>query len=462
MKRRGFFRPGERVGVAVSGGPDSMLLLDYLNQYAPSVGLILAVVHFNHRLRGEESDADERFVRERAHELKIEYLRGEAEVGRLAREKRRNVEATARELRYRFFLSLINQGRLGKVATAHTANDQAETVLLRLLRGTGTRGLGGIYPVLDGKIIRPFLDLTRAEIEAEVGARKIETRTDSTNSDVSYHRNKVRKELIPLLERRFSPEVVSLLKELSGRARDEEDYLEQQAREHARPWRVHEDREDKIPVKPLAEFPAAIARRVLRQMVASARGGLRGISHRHIEALRHLATEAQSGRKLVLPGGVEARRDFDWFILGRRSAEKDSGDYLYRIEAPGEVLLPKLGVTFELKIVASNVLREEYNKDEVPALDPRKLSGPLMIRNWRAGDRFQPLGSGRVHKLKELLGQRKVPVTERVSWPVLVCGDEIAWVRGFPPAETVAAAPASKEVLIILEKSETNRRGAKN
>lgn len=157
VRRAEFFRPGQRVGVAVSGGPDSVLLLHFMKILAGELGLTLAVVHFNHRLRGAESDGDEALVRGFAETLQLEYLRGEADVGRVARERRRNLEAVARELRYRYFFTLVDQGRLDRVATAHTANDQAETVLLRLLRGTGTRGLGGIYPVLEVKSFAPFL-----------------------------------------------------------------------------------------------------------------------------------------------------------------------------------------------------------------------------------------------------------------------------------------------------------------
>ena len=174
---------------------------------------------------------------------------------RVAREKKRNLEATARELRYRFFFSLVNQGRLDKVVTAHTANDQAETVLLRLLRGAGTRGLSGIYPVLEGKVARPFLGLMRAEIMREIEARKLEYRIDSTNLDSRLRRNKIRMELLPLLEKEFNPAIVPLLKNHADRARDEEAFLEQQARERSRPWRMREGAEEKIPVRALRGFP---------------------------------------------------------------------------------------------------------------------------------------------------------------------------------------------------------------
>ena len=451
MQRSGLFRPGERVGVAVSGGPDSVLLLEFMKQMAREKGLVVAVVHFNHHLRGVESDEDERFVRDWAARLGLEFIRGGAEVARLAREKRRNLEATAREVRYRFFVSLVNRGRLDKVATAHTANDQAETVFLRLLRGTGTRGLGGIYPLLEGKIVRPFLSLTRAEIEAELQKRNLGFRVDSTNRDSRLRRNKIRMELFPWLQERFKVDVIPLLKELSDRARDDEAYLEAQARERAHAWRVREGAEERIPVRPFAEFPPALARRVLRQMILAVRGSLQGITHRHIEALHRLATEAQSGRGLALPGDLVARREFDWLVIGPQSARADDSGYGYVIEVPAEVPIPQLGVTFRFKIVGPEELGRAYNTGEKACLDPLKLPGGLVLRNWRAGDRFRPPGCGKVLKLKELFRQRKIPLEQRRLWPVLESGKEIVWVRGFPVVASVAVTAESREAIVMGE-----------
>lgn len=451
MRRSDFFRPGERVGVAVSGGADSILLLDFMTRFARQAALTLAAVHFNHKLRGAESDADERFVRERAEALAIEFLRAEASTSQQKSEKPRNVEAAARELRYRFFFSLLNRGRLDKVVTAHTANDQAETVLLRLLRGTGTRGMGGVYPILEGKIVRPFLSLRREEIEREIRERKLEFRIDSSNRNVHFQRNRVRLNLLPLLENDFNPEVVGLLSELAERARDDEEVLEQVAREHALPWRVREGAEEKIPVRPLVEFPASIQRRVLRQMVQAVRGNLRGLSHRHIEALRQFASGAQSGRKLLLTGQLEARKEFDWLVLGKRSDSNAEAGFCFPVELPGEVAVPRLGVTFRFKIIEAKALGKTYNGLRMAGLDPQKLPGRLILRNWRPGDRFQPLGSRKLRKLKELMGRRKVPAGQRRWWPVLESGEEIVWARGFPPAGLRAASPDSKQVLIIEE-----------
>jgi tRNA(Ile)-lysidine synthase len=451
VKRQGFFHAGQRVGVAVSGGPDSVLLLHFLKDAASELGVTLLVVHFNHHLRGAESDADEQFVRSLADSMGIAYLGGQADVARAAREKKRNLEATARELRYRFFLSLVDQGRLELVATAHTANDQAETVLMRLLRGAGTRGLSGIYPVLEGKVARPFLDLTRAEIMREIEARKLEYRLDSTNLDARLRRNKVRRELLPFLEREFNPGIIPLLKGHADRARDEEAFLEQQALERSRPWRLREGAEEKISVRALEGFAPAIQRRVLRQMLQSARPGLRALAYSHIEELLRFALGAQSGRSLPMPGETIARKEFDWLVLGPQPISSGSDAYAYPIDVPGEAAVPLLGVTFVLKIVEPPGRAGEYNQIAGSAMDAEKLPRRLVLRNWRAGDHYWPSGSRKLRKLKELFRQRKIPRSRRKLWPVLECGEQIVWVRGFPPAVSAAATPESRTLLVVEE-----------
>jgi len=451
MRPKEYFHAGQRVGVAVSGGPDSVLLLHFMKTLAADAGLTLAAVHFNHHLRGAESDGDEAFVRDLATSLQMEYLRGEADVGRVARERRRNLEAVARDLRYRFFFSLVDQGRLDRVATAHTANDQAETVLMRLLRGTGTRGLGGIYPVLEGKVVRPFLGLTRAEVMQEIAARGLAYRVDSSNLNTRLQRNKVRMELLPLLAKEYNPEVIPLLTQFADRARDDEACLERLARDRAHPWRVREGREERIPIRALLEFPPALARRVLRQMLQTVRSSSHGLAHAHIETLRRFAAEAQSGKMQTLPGGALARKEFSWLVVGPTASEQGGGEFSYPVTIPGELAVRELGCTFHFKILSRDDPGKAYNLSKLVGLDPRKLPGELVLRNWRAGDGFCPLGSQRVRKLKELFRERKIPEVRRKNWPVLLCAGQIVWVRGFPPGRGVAATDQTQRVLIVEE-----------
>ena len=451
MRCKGFFHPGQRVGVAVSGGPDSVLLLHFMQWLARDGGLTLAAVHFNHQLRGAESDGDEALVRDLASSLGVEYLRGEADVGRVARERRGNLEAVARELRYRYFFALVDQGRLDLVATAHTANDQAETVLMRLLRGSGTRGLGGTYPLLEGKIVRPFLGLTRTEVMQEIEARRLPYRVDSSNLNLRLRRNKVRRDLLPLLAREYNPAIIPLLNQFADRARDDEACLERVARERAHPWRVREGREERIPIRVLSEFPPALARRVLRQMVQTARGSLQGLTHEHIESLRRFATEAQSGKVQTLPGGMRARKEFSWLVVGAVAPEAERGEFSYSVTIPGELAVPELGCSFHFKILTRDAPGKGYNLNKQVCLDPQRLTGEMVLRNWRAGDRFRPVGSQGVRKLKEFFRERKIPEARRKGWPVLVCAGQIVWVRGFPPARGFAATDQLPKVLIVEE-----------
>ncbi len=390
-------------------------------------------------------------MRDLAASLQIEYLRGEAEVGRVARERRRNLEAVARELRYRFFFSLVDQGRLDRVATAHTANDQAETVLMRLLRGTGTRGLGGIYPVLEGKVVRPFLGLTRAEVMQEIAARRLPYRVDSSNLNARLQRNKVRMDLLPLLTKEYNPEIVPLLNQFADRARDDEACLERLARDRAHPWRMREGKEERIPIRALLELPPALARRVLRQMLHMARGSSHGLTYAHIELLRRFAAEAQSGKIQTLPGGVFARKEFAWLVLGPVATQPVGGDYSYPVTIPGELAVRELACTFRFKILSRDDPGKAYNISKLIGLDPQKLGGELVLRNWRAGDSFCPSGSREVRKLKELFRERKIPEIRRKAWPVMLCAGQIVWVRGFPPAKGVVATDQTRRVLIVEE-----------
>jgi tRNA(Ile)-lysidine synthase len=451
MRSRHWFHAGQRVGVGVSGGPDSVLLLHFVKKLGGELGFTVAAVHFNHHLRGAESDGDEKFVRELAGSLKVNFLRGQAEIARVARERHANIEAIAREFRYRYFFSLMEQGRLDLVTTAHTANDQAETVLMRLIRGSGTRGLGGIYPMLDGKIARPFLSLTRKAIMQEIAAQNLSYRVDSTNLTPRLRRNKIRMELLPLLESEYNPQIVTLLNQFADRARDDEATLEKTARERSFAWRVREGQEEKIPIRALEEFPPALARRVLRQMLQSVNSGAQGLSHTHIEALWQFARNSQSGKSCELPGGMLARKEFSWLAVSSDAEQAVPSGYSYPAEMQGNIEVPEIRQVFRFKIVPREDVRKAYNLKELGGLDPQKLGGALELRNWRSGDRYCPAGTRGARKLKEFFRERKIPGLKRGSWPVLTCAGEIVWVRGFPPAKNVVANDETPRVLIIEE-----------
>ncbi len=451
IRREKFFRPGERVGAAVSGGVDSVLLLHFMVRLAGDLGFQPAVIHFNHHLRSAESDEDESFVRKLSGQYGVPFFRGEARVAEEARKRRGNLEATARDFRYRFFLGLVRQGKVDKVATAHTLDDQAETVLLHILRGTGTRGLSGIHARFQNNVIRPFLGLTRAEIEDEARKQGLVFRVDSTNQDMRFRRNRVRLELLPMLEKEYNPELKRLLSELAGRARDDEAYLEFQARELAGAWRLREGAAEKISRRVVASMPPGLARRVLRQMIRSAGGGLEGITHRHIEALSRFARETQSGKMLQLPGGLEARTDFEWLILSPQARNEKPSQFVYEVVVPCTIWAREIERKVSFKIVGAEVSDRGYNNLEWPRLDPLRLPERLILRNWRQGDRYWPLGFQKPLKVKELFRQRRIPLAERALWPVVDSEKGILCVRGFPAAGWSAAQKECSKILVILE-----------
>jgi tRNA(Ile)-lysidine synthase len=446
-----FAHAGDRIGAAVSGGPDSVLMLDFLARMAGEVGFQLGVVHFNHHLRAEESDGDESFVSELAKRYGVPFFRGEARVAEEARKRRRNLEATAREFRYKFFLGLIRQGKVDKVATAHTVDDQAETVLLHILRGTGTRGLGGIHRSLGNKVVRPFLGLTRAQIEEEIRTRDLPYRVDATNLDTRFRRNKVRRELLPMLVTEYNPEIKRLLSELATKAREDEAWLDQQARERAGAWRLREDDAEKISRTALRNMPPALARRVLRQMLSEVAGNLAGVTHRHIGDIYRFALESQSGKKLHLPRGLAVEIEFDWLIFSKQSRNGKRLEFVYNVEVPGALEVPEIGLGLTFKIVDAKDTIRGYNGPEWPKLDPQKIPARLILRNWRPGDRYCPSGSQKNVKVKELFRRYRVPLGERTQRPVLDSEQGIVCVRGLPAAAWAEVNKDSGRILVIRE-----------
>lgn len=451
IRRHPFARAGERMGAAVSGGPDSVLMLDFLARMAGESGFQVAVVHFNHHLRAAESDEDERFVRGLARHYGLPFFRGEARVAEEARKRRRNLEATARDFRYRYFLGLIRQGKMDKITTAHTLDDQAETVLLHILRGTGMRGLGGIHASLQNKIIRPFLSVTRGEIEEEIRKRGLKFRVDSTNLDTRLRRNKVRLELLPVLEKEYNPELKRLLSELASRAQEDESFLDLQARERAGAWRLREDGAEKISRSALRNMPAALGRRVLRQMLSEVGGGLAGVTHRHIEAIYHFALESQSGKSLQLPRNLTVRTEFDWLVVSQEAGNKKPLEFVYNVMVPCEISVPEIGRTITFKIVGSNEGDRGYNDSEWPDLDPQKLPAHLVLRNWRQGDRYCPSGFQKSVKVKELFRRHRISAVERMLWPVLDSDKGIVCARGLPAASWSAVVKKGGPRVLIRE-----------
>jgi tRNA(Ile)-lysidine synthase len=512
IRRDQLLGPGDRVGVAVSGGIDSVALLRVLLELRGGLGIVLSVVHFNHKLRGAESESDQEFVGALAREHALEFYCDSGDVARHAGRERVSIEAAARELRYAFFHRLLgangSQGlqpdandpgsrgpkgpRLHKIVTGHTLDDQAETVLLRVIRGAGLRGLAGIHPTLVvededgevcGEIVRPLLTTRHCELERYLRELGQSWRDDATNLSMKFTRNRVRHLLLPLLEKEFNPAVAETLGDVAEIARGEEDYWDNEVAgwmgtgvhwsepawakkselvqirgggggTHAEatasdvgskisdvPWLVMNASVDRLWF--LGEL-LAVQRRVIKAI-----GDEAGIplEFKHIEEIvRFAVDEAGSGGEISLPLGWKVTRDpyQILFLTPNLSETAPAGDYEYELPVPGEVKVCEIGLTLEARRVAANA---GYNPEHL--LDGELLSSTLTVRNWRAGHRFWPQHTKSPKKVKELLQELHVPRAERGLWPVIFCGEEIVWVRGLPVAARFAAKTGHEAVAIV-------------
>jgi tRNA(Ile)-lysidine synthase len=474
IRRARMLAPGDRAGVAVSGGADSVALLRVLESLRERLGITLVVVHFNHKLRGAESDAGARFVEDLARSRELEYTAGCEDVSAAAAAHSWNLEDAGRRLRYAFFECVVAQGRATRVVVAHTADDQAETVLAHLLRGTGPAGLAGIYPAV-GSVVRPLLGERREKLREYLRHRGQNWREDSTNRDLSRQRARIREQLLPLLERDFSPRAVEHLAGLAGLAREEEVF-----------WKaLVEDRfgalvrtgDGKLGVRihdllaPLdlssAAEPAALrtlTERLIRRLYRELRGSPGGLTAVHVEQVIHLASASVSGSRAELPGGILAERNFGELIFSRahragrsvRAQETASREnaYLYVVSLPAHgvatVSVPELNRCFCLKVIDWSVSERDTKRDSA-VLDANLLREPLILRNWRPGDAYRPRGRRQPKKLKEMFLAGRVPNRDRGSWPVLESGGRVAWARGLPPADEFCAREGTRAGVVIEE-----------
>ena len=477
LQREEMVRAGQRVGVAVSGGADSVALLLLLLEVREKLGIVLSVVHFNHKLRGRASDADEKFVAKLAAEHGLELHCASADVAKKAKKERANLEDAARRARYDYFRSLVDSATCAWVAVAHTADDQAETVLAHLLRGTGLAGLGGIHPIA-GAIFRPLLSVRRADLRVYLRQKRQPWREDITNRDTKRMRARIRRKLLPLLEKQFQPAIVEHLATLANLAREDEAELQSHAellcavaqrtggtlripaRDIAGPRptpRDHAERneeEDRISIN-----STGVRKRMVRHIVEQMKSRQGQLSAKHVEAVLELARSGQSGTSLCLPGGVEVQKGRDALVFRSVQNRQTSisrtaaHEFAYNIDlARGsqDISVRELGCVFRLRVIDWPSERGDTNKRET-VLDRDRLRGPLLLRNWRPGDRLRPLGHRNAHKLKRLLNEKHVSRWERDAWPVLTSGGDLVWARGFPVAADFAANESTRAGIVIAE-----------
>jgi tRNA(Ile)-lysidine synthase len=483
IHRHGMTVPGDLVGIGVSGGADSVALLHLLAELRPQLGIRLKVLHFHHQLRGAEADEDELFVAALARDLGFDFFADRADVANEARRNGWNLEDAARRLRYRFFASAAAAHGLQRVAVAHTADDQAETVLAHLLRGTGPTGLAGIYPVA-GLIIRPFLDVRREMLRDYLSQLGQPWREDSSNQDRARLRARIRHDLVPLLERDFERAAVVRLARLATLEREEQEFwraLEQErfavlaTRENSGAMSIGIDGllspmpslgEPRPDIQVSAPPAVALSKRLVRQIYSELRGSRKELSSSHVEDVLHLAKKAQSGARVELPG-IRVERVFDRLVFSQALPESrgettrgkiwSGSKFEYTIPAPSAskaayVVVPEIRRRINLKVVDWPPVSRETTLGDA-TLDFDRVCWPLVVRNWRPGDAYRPYRRRQVRKLKQMFLELRIPARDRAFRPVVTSGGALIWASGCPVADEVAPRAGTRAAVIIAEEA---------
>ncbi|HHV76108.1 MAG TPA: tRNA lysidine(34) synthetase TilS [Syntrophothermus lipocalidus] len=441
--------PGELVVVGVSGGPDSVALLHLLDLLGKEEGFSIHAAHLNHGLR-PEADEEEEFVKELAKSLGLGCTIGRAKVREEARAGRRSVEEAGRQARYAFFIRVAEELKADKVATAHHMGDQAETVLMHLLRGSGLKGLGGISP-RRGIFIRPFLAVSRADIMSYLQENRLDYCLDASNYDWDYLRNRIRHQLIPLLEKEYNPNIVTSLCQLATVARDEDMAMEEMAvkafKETARP----EAGGLVLSLETMQVLPVAVQRRVIL-LALKQLGGEQGWEMKDVQSVLELARKAGSDKQICVGKNIWAKKSYGRIIV--RVGREKTHPFRYFLEVPGKTYIEEI----KAELVCRLRKREDvWPSQDFVCLDWDKLKKPLEVRSRRPGDRFRPLGLGGTKKLQDFLVDSKVPVEERDRVGLLACEDEIYWVIGYRLDERAVIDSTTKQVLVVeIRKKQTH------
>ncbi|MGH9737142.1 MAG: tRNA lysidine(34) synthetase TilS, partial [Candidatus Acidiferrales bacterium] len=431
--------PGDRVGVAVSGGGDSVALLRILQAIREKLGVMLLVVHFDHQLRRAESDADAEFVADLARTFELPFVLGRENVAAAAERNRWNLEDAARRLRYAFFERVVRKGQATRIAVAHTLDDQAETLLAHLIRGTGPTGLSGIYPA-SGNVVRPLLGFRREELRSYLQSHGQSWREDSTNQDVQRLRARIRARLLPMLQSEFAPRIVERLSRLAQLSREEQYFWDPlvddrfralvrrddngfsiRTRDLISPMNLSGSAQSTFPPRDADAAMCALSERLIRRLYQELRGTRRGLAAKHVQQVLQLAGMPRGGRRVELPG-VTVEKSFGELKFssagesrpkpGDKNERFISSPYAYPIKLPesgcATVSVPELQRRFQLKVIDWTFAERETREARV-ALDAARLQMPLILRNWRPGDAYRPRGRRQIHKLKQMFTRGRIP-----------------------------------------------------
>lgn len=433
IARYDMINEGDTVVLAVSGGADSTALMHIFASLAPQMKLTLVAAHLNHGIREADAYEDAEFVKKEAERLGIKCVIKKVNVPETCAQLRMGVEEAARKARYEFLEKVARDTNADRIAVAHNSDDQVETVLINLIRGTGPDGLAGM-PLIRGKIVRPLIGINRDDIESYLNRNGIKWRIDETNLQSIYTRNKVRLELIPYLQENFNPRIKEAVISLSELVRDETAVIRNATDDLFRAA-VQESFPDKVVINAemLRNSEVAIQRRCIRIAIDKVKGDLRDIEYDQIELIIS-KVKSHENFNLTLPSGrVYAALSDDKLSIFRLQKFIEI-DVERELSVPGRTKVPELGISIITEPVDPSTRPSTPNQ---AVIDLQKLAGPLVVRTWKPGDRIQPFGMTGQKKLQDIFMDKKVPRADRSKTAVITDGEKIVWVTGLVASELV-------------------------
>jgi tRNA(Ile)-lysidine synthase len=453
------FNRSDSVLVAVSGGPDSVVLGHVLQSLKAEYSLRMAIAHLNHSLRGRESDRDAEFVAAYARQLGVPIHCAKKDVRAFQRSRRLSPEEAARKVRYEFLETVAVRHGYNKIALGHHSDDNAELMLMNLLRGSGPLGLSGIAPVRGGKIIRPMILLNRSDVLNYIAENRLQFVVDASNTDPGYRRNKIRHHLIPELKKSYNPRINETLNRLGDIMRAEEQWMDE-ALEPVYNGCVSAGISDliRLDISRLGGQARAAKRRIIRKAILSVKKDLRRITLFHVDAVRELIEAGPNSGRLNLPGGIRVEREANELTVAKKANvgyKKDCGpsrtkhaDYRYTVHGTGTLTVSQAGASIKFVEIGIEDLPEFKNIGrQLAFFDMDRLRFPLIVRNARPGDRFSPLGVKGTQKVKKYFIDSKIPAAQRRKCPLVLSGGKVVWIAGLRTDNSVKIGPHTRRVL---------------
>jgi tRNA(Ile)-lysidine synthase len=438
---------GDNVVIGLSGGPDSMALLYVLLEIV-EIDFNIYIAHVNHGVRGEEALADEIFVENLAKKLNLPYYSTQVNMNEYAKAKGISSEEAGRELRYGFFRKILNEIGGGKIAVAHNKNDQAETLLMRIFRGTGIDGLRGM-DFISRDIIRPILNIERAEIEKYLEDKDIETRLDKTNLENIYSRNKIRLELIPYIEENFNPNIIDTLWRTSRIATIDSDFLEKHTEKIYNNMMKKRGKHSIILDRKLfLEEGRSIQQRIIRNSIIDINGSVQGITEKHIAYILNLFIDGDTGKSIDIIDNLIAKTSYEELIIEKKRKVKKK-DYLYEIPIEDTIYIGDLGLKVNTELTTVDNIDFNSIDSFTKYFDFNKINGKLYIRNRKNGDRFFPYGMEGSKKIKDYFIDEKIPKDKRDEIPILIDNENIIWIVGYRISNLYKITECTEKVLKI-------------